>query len=97
MTDAINIDLVFEYLEIALETTCAALVGIESMAVRAADLAPDAGMVQGQITRTIDAIRKALTELRSVRGGPASVLGFGFILPADPPRCADQVTPRRTA
>ena len=91
------------HLEAALEASCASLIALESIRDEALDSRP----IHGQITRAVDSVRAAITELRAMHDSDTSMFAFGFVLAAapgwrraehgTPDQGAPQVRPRRTA
>jgi uncharacterized protein Yka (UPF0111/DUF47 family) len=84
-------------LETALDSSCGALMALESLRAQAVKFAPEIGSVQEELTRTITSLMDAVAELRSLQGKRTSVVAFGFVLEADRGVYRDQVRPRRTA
>lgn len=98
MTQPLDIKGALHHLETALEASCAALVALETLRARMADVAPDICGAQSQIRQTVAALREAIGELRCGRDEYASAAAFGFVLGADSERSRrTHVRPRRTA
>jgi len=91
---------VLDHIEAALESTCDALMSLESIDIRAAT--PDAKNVHGHVAKAILSLRHVIGELRDAQQRGASGLALGFVVEQERRAPsggagADQSTPRRTA
>lgn len=71
---------VLSHLEAAVEASCAALVALKAMRAQPAELTCEIRDVEAGIVQTIDWLRSAISELRSLHGEQTSFLAFGFVL-----------------
>jgi hypothetical protein len=91
---------VLDRIGVALESTCDALITLQS--IDALTSVPRAGAGEGHVARAILHLRDAINELRDAQAQGQTGLALGFVLAADqrnsngggPP---DQSSPRRTA
>lgn len=87
-----------EWLETAIEVSCAALVALESICRRGSEAPSEMRGPQRHFIEITAALGEAVAELRALRGDQASMLAFGFVLEADSASSpGDQLKPRRTA
>jgi len=97
MNDPPDPGTVSDHLDAALEASCDTLVVLQSIRALGAD---DVGGGEGQLTRAIKSLRRAIAELRKARREQPAALALGFVMDTpsggrDP--AGAQSKPRRTA
>jgi hypothetical protein len=99
MTQPRDIQPALAHLESALEASCATLIALQAGVLAMPDAGRESGGVRAQLTRAIESVRDAISELRALHDTETSMLAFGFVLSADHPAAIarGQLTPRRTA
>jgi hypothetical protein len=72
-----------DHLQVALEASNGALIGLEWIFAQLADETADPATVRGHAKQAIDSLRRAIAELRLARGDAAGPLALGFVVKAD--------------
>jgi hypothetical protein len=72
-----------DYVQAALEASCAVLVALESLHARARGTVPESRAVRGnEIAEAIGSLRLVIEQLRLAADVEASMLALGFVRPA---------------